>query len=100
MLCCLFGSTFTLHSVKESAVTEPPKATGVSDGGIIALGVVFGTFAVAMGTFIAYLIYREKKGKPSFGPQVRIFTFSLFQLCFNFSFNKDFDLCGPQPPPS
>lgn len=57
-------------SVKESAVTEPPKATGVSDGGIIALGVVFGTFAVAMGTFIAYLIYREKKGKPSFGPQV------------------------------
>lgn len=91
---------FYPSSVKESAVTEPPKATGVSDGGIIALGVVFGTFAVAMGTFIAYLIYREKKGKPSFGPQVRIFTFSLFQLCFNFSFNKDFDLCGPQPPPS
>ena len=61
-------------------MTEPPKATGVSDDGIIALGVVFVTFAVATGTFVAYLIYREKKGKPSFGPQVRTYTLLLCSL--------------------
>ena len=59
-------------SVKESTLTEPSKSASVSRDGIIALGVVFGTFAVAMGAFVGYLIYREKKGKPSCGPQVRI----------------------------
>lgn len=59
------------YSVKESTSTEPAKTASVSRDGIIALGVVFGTFAVAMGVFVGYLIYREKKGKPSFGPQVR-----------------------------
>lgn len=57
-------------STEESAATEPPKSASVSKGGIIALGVVFGIFAVAMGTFVGYLIYRERKGKPSFAPQV------------------------------
>jgi len=59
------------YSVKESTSTEPSKTASVSRDGIIVLGVVFGTFAVAMGAFVGYLIYREKKGKPSFGPQVR-----------------------------
>ena len=59
-------------SVQETSSTEPSETASVSRDGIIALGVVFGTFAVAMGAFVAYLIYREKKGKPSFGPQVRI----------------------------
>ena len=59
-----------LFSTEESAATEPPKSASVSKGGIIALGVVFGIFAVAMGTFVGYLIYRERKGKPSFAPQV------------------------------
>ena len=65
-----------LFSVKGSAVTEPPKSASVSRDGIIALGVVFGVFAVAMGTFIGYLIYREKRGKPSFAPNVSEKTFS------------------------
>ena len=69
-------------SVQETSSTEPSETASVSRDGIIALGVVFGTFAVAMGAFVAYLIYREKKGKPSFGPQVRI-----QQENFN---------CGPQ----
>lgn len=68
-LICL---SFSPYSVKESTSTEPSKTASVSRDGIIALGVVFGTFAVAMGAFVGYLIYREKKGKPSFGPQVRI----------------------------
>ena len=59
-----------LYSTKEVAGTEEPKSTSVSRDGIIALGVVFGIFAAAMGTFVTYLIYREKKGKPSFAPQV------------------------------
>ncbi|XP_078384806.1 uncharacterized protein LOC144667275 isoform X2 [Oculina patagonica] len=57
-------------SVQESTSTEPSETESVSRDGIIALGVVFGTFAVAMGAFVGYLIYREKKGKPSFGPQI------------------------------
>ncbi|KAJ7377824.1 hypothetical protein OS493_026392 [Desmophyllum pertusum] len=56
-------------SIQESTSTEPSKSASVSRDGIIALGVVFGTFAVAMGAFVGYLIYREKKGKPCFGPQ-------------------------------
>lgn len=56
-------------STKEVAGTEEPKSTSVSRDGIITLGVVFGIFAAAMGTFVTYLIYREKKGKPSFAPQ-------------------------------
>lgn len=59
-----------LFSVKESSVTAEPESTSVSRGGVMALGVVFGVFAVAMGTFIGYLIYRERRGKPSFAPQV------------------------------
>ncbi|XP_015765927.1 PREDICTED: uncharacterized protein LOC107344755 [Acropora digitifera] len=57
-------------SVKELASTEVPQANNASQEGIVALGVVFGVFAISMGTFIAYLIYREKRGRPSFAPQV------------------------------
>ena len=57
-------------SVKEAAVTEVPESNGVSQEGIVALGVVFGIFAISMGTFIGYLIYREKSGRPSCAPQV------------------------------
>lgn len=57
-------------SVKEAAGTEVPESNGVSQEGIVALGVVFGIFAISMGTFIGYLIYREKSGRPSCAPQV------------------------------
>ena len=56
--------------MKESASTKEPQSINTSQEGIVALGVVFGVFAISMGTFIAYLIYREKRGRPSFAPQV------------------------------
>ena len=62
-----------LYSTKEVAGTEEPKSTSVSRDGIIAVGIVFGIFAAAVGTFVTYLIYREKKGKPLFSPQVSWF---------------------------
>ena len=64
--------------MKESTATEVPQANNASQEGIVALGVVFGVFAISMGTFIAYLIYREKRGRPSFAPQVSKQTSALF----------------------
>ncbi|XP_032240858.2 uncharacterized protein LOC5515302 isoform X2 [Nematostella vectensis] len=67
------GGSLTPPSSKQPSVSsssEPAVSDSVTPPGLVALGVVFGVFALGVAVFIGFLIHRERRGRPSFGPQV------------------------------